>query len=245
MVALVAVETLILVLLSILVVGLLRSHAEILRRLGPPERQRAPDALAPPSIAADRGDAPAAIDVVGLTLDGDAVQIGLGPGGADTLLAFLSSGCATCERLWRDFKRDGGEGLPGQVRLAVVVKDSSQERPARLRELAPASLRLVMSSAAWEDYSIPTSPYFVYVHGKSGRIYGEGTAGSWQQVASLLADALDDLGTADAGADPGERPVDGSAAARALRAERALRDAGIGPGHPSLYPNGGDAGEAL
>jgi hypothetical protein len=34
-VALLAVETVILVLLSILVVGLLRSHAEILRRLGP------------------------------------------------------------------------------------------------------------------------------------------------------------------------------------------------------------------
>ena len=36
MVALVAVETLLLVLLTLLVAGLLRSHAEILRRLGPP-----------------------------------------------------------------------------------------------------------------------------------------------------------------------------------------------------------------
>ncbi|MEA2353553.1 MAG: hypothetical protein QOJ14_1967, partial [Thermoleophilaceae bacterium] len=36
MTALVAVETLLLVLLILLVAGLLRSHAEILRRLGPP-----------------------------------------------------------------------------------------------------------------------------------------------------------------------------------------------------------------
>ena len=37
MVALVACETLLLVLLTLLVVALLRSHAEILRRLGSPE----------------------------------------------------------------------------------------------------------------------------------------------------------------------------------------------------------------
>ena len=37
MVALVSVETVLLVLLVLLVAGLLRSHAEILRRLGPPD----------------------------------------------------------------------------------------------------------------------------------------------------------------------------------------------------------------
>ena len=39
MTILVAVETLLLVLLSLVVVGLLRSHAEILRRLGPADRK--------------------------------------------------------------------------------------------------------------------------------------------------------------------------------------------------------------
>ena len=43
MVAIVAVETVLIVLLIVLVAGLLRSHAEILRRLGP-----AGDAVAPP-----------------------------------------------------------------------------------------------------------------------------------------------------------------------------------------------------
>ena len=46
MTVLVAIETLLLVLLSLVVVGLLRSHAEILRRIGPPQ-ERDSDVLAP------------------------------------------------------------------------------------------------------------------------------------------------------------------------------------------------------
>lgn len=242
-VALLAGETLLLVLLSVLVVGLLRSHAEILRRLGPEDDgpNRAGGGAPGPSVAPDRGDAPAATDVSGLTLDGDAVQFGLGPGGTPTLLAFLSSGCTICEGLWHAFDAHGGS-LPGGVRPVIVVKDPSHERPARLRELAPADVPLVMSSAAWEAYSVPTTPYFIYIDGGSGRVYGEGSAGSWDQIASLLADALDDLATLEGRARRRPAGPAGSAAQRAVRAERALEDAGIGPGHRSLYPSGGNGG---
>lgn len=54
MTAVVSVETVLLVLLIVLVVGLLRSHAEILRRLGPPDAgsARVPGTLLPPGAAA-------------------------------------------------------------------------------------------------------------------------------------------------------------------------------------------------
>jgi hypothetical protein len=245
-VALLAGETVLLVLLSILVVGLLRSHAEILRRLGP-EREEATSSVAipPPGSGPEREDAPPATDISGATLNGDAVQIGLGPGSAPTLLAFLSSGCSVCEGFWRDFQPDRRGALPGAARLAIVVKDSSHERPARLRELAPSDVPLVMSSAAWEAYGVPSTPYFVYVDGSSGRIYGEGAASGWEQVSSLLADALDDLAVFE-GQPGGEAPARParSGVERALRAERELQRAGIGPGHPSLYPASEREGQA-
>lgn len=243
--ALLACETVMLVLLSILVVGLLRSHAEILRRLGPQGQGAGSGSEAISASAPERGDAPQATDVAGATLSGDAVQIGLGPGGASTLLAFLSSGCSVCEAFWRDFQAERRGTLPGEARLAIIVKDSSHERPARLRELAPTDVPVVMSSSAWEAYAVPTTPYFVYVDGSSGRVYGEGAAASWDQVGSLLADALKDLdilGASDRG--PMTRPTARPGAERAMRAERELQRAGIGPGHPSLYPstevNGGE-----
>jgi hypothetical protein len=233
-------ETVLLALVSLLVIGLLRSHAEILRRLGPEESDRS----LPPAPTPDehRAEAPVARDVAGSTLDGDAIQVGFGAGGAPTLLAFLSSGCSVCAGLWRELDGGRGPGLPGSTRLVAVVKDPSHERPTRLRELAPAEIPLVMSSQAWEDYGVPTSPYFVYIDGLSGRVYGEGAASSWEQVRSLLSDALDDLELM--GAPGGEIRVSRSpAAARALRAEQELARAGVGPGHPSLYPSRGSEAE--
>jgi hypothetical protein len=218
--ALVACETVLLVLLTMLVAGLLRSHAEILRRLGPGGDG---EGDAPRAAAAPPRDDEAAPDVAGVTLAGDAAKLALGaPGAPDTLLAFLSTGCETCKGFFSTFAE--GAPLPHDIRLVVVTKDTSRESPSRLRELA-GDLPLVMSSAAWSDYRVPGSPYFVLARG--GRIAGEGSASEWAQLASLLRDAFDDL---DAFGSDGE--------ARALRADRALRSAGIGPGDPSLYPGG-------
>jgi hypothetical protein len=86
---------------------------------------------------------------------------------------------------------------------------------------------VLLSSAAWDAYSVPGSPYFVYV--EDGAIQGEGSATQWPQLASLLRDARADTRVAG-----GQR--------RALHADSALEAAGIGPGHPSLYPTG-EAGE--
>jgi hypothetical protein len=231
MTILVAVETLLLVLLSLVVVGLLRSHAEILRRLGPPEGgELDSDVLAPglpdPPSRQGLGRAP---QISGMTLGGDGVQLGTGTG-RPRLLAFLSSGCLTCEGFWETFSQPDPPAIPGGAQLAVVTKDASHESPSRLRELAGDALEVVMSSAAWQQFDVPTSPYFVYV-GADGMVLGEGAASSWQQVASLLRDAI---GDAEEAARLTVSRAGGSE--RARRVDDELAAAGIGPGHPSLYP---------
>jgi hypothetical protein len=229
--ALVAVETLLLVLLVLLVAGLLRSHAEILRRLGPPpdEAGEAPDdtlVVRQQAPARDAG-ALAAPDVAGATLLGDSAKVSLAPGSPPTLLAFLTSGCTSCRNFWEAFGAGEIEELAPDVRVVAVTKDGSHESPTRLRELAPPGLPVLLSSAAWDAYSVPGSPYFVYVEG--GTIHGEGSATQWPQLASLLRDARADTRVAG-----GQR--------RALGIDATLEAAGIGPGHPSLYPTG-EAGE--
>jgi hypothetical protein len=216
MVGLVAVETLLLVLVTLLVAGLLRSHAEILRRLGPPET----GSRGLPEPRARSGGAEGR-DIAGATLAGGAVMIGLGEDSPPTLLAFLSSGCGVCERLWQTLRAGRPAELPPEVRLVPVVKDAGAENSARLRALAPPSVPVVMSSAAWSDYAVPATPYFVYLEG--GRVQGEGSASGWEQILSLLRDANAD------GREP-DGPVDAI--------EQTLSAAGIGPGHPSLYPAG-------
>ena len=71
--------------------AVLRSHADILRRLvalETGEGSARPGARRPVTGAAP--------DIVGETLAGDAVKLALGAGSPRTLLSFLSTGCASC-----------------------------------------------------------------------------------------------------------------------------------------------------
>jgi hypothetical protein len=222
------VETALLAVTVVFVVALLRSHAEILRRLATIEGdtgqvdQAGPDELARKGAAG--GPAP---DIVGETLLGDAVKLALGTGSSRTLLAFLSSGCAACGPLWAGLR--DGYTPPDGARLIVVTKGPERESVSRLRALAPVKREVVMSSAAWKSFSVPATPHFVLVDGTAGEILGRGSATSWQQIETLLADSEADrepyrvYGTSD----------------RAERAEEALAAAGITAGHPSLYPSRG------
>src|SRR5205085_4384940 len=213
MVAIVSVETVLLVLLVVLVAGLLRSHAEILRRLGATETTGPEQAPQRP-----RG-APAPV-IAGTTTDGDPLMLDFARGaGPPTLLAFLSSGCSTCAGMWEGL---GERRLPGGIQPVIVAHGADRERPARLRSLTPSQVPVVMSSAAWEDYRVPGAPYFVLV---DGAIRGEGTATTWDGVASLVSDAIEDVRSA-------------AANDRAGRVDDAFAAAGIGPDDPSLYPAG-------
>lgn len=229
--------------LVLFVVALLRSHAEILRRLagieasldsGSPARgvglptrgggQADPLQMHPSSSTLGR--LARANDIRGESLQGDTVLLGLGPTAPATLLAFMGSSCQSCVPLWQGLHA-GPVPTPAGARLVVVTKAPERERLARLLELAPAGAEVVMSSQAWIDYDVPSTPHFVLVRG--GRVTGRGAATSWEQITGFLTDAEDD--------DRIHRSRSLSTDRRAARAEAALAEAGIGPGHPSLYPS--------
>jgi hypothetical protein len=234
MTALLVVETMVLVILTVVVTGLLRSHGEILRRLHALGAGLDPDAAPGPAMLRPRGDLPRegaalgrAIDLTGVGLRDDAVSIPVRDVQHRTLLAFLSSGCLTCRGFWDAFGRPSTLGLPSDVRLVVVTKDAAEESVRSLRDLAAPDLAVVMSSAAWESYTVPGSPYFALVDGAAGRVVGEGTGASWGQVQGLLTHATGD--------EPGRAGPFGGAAATEARIDRELLDHGIQPGDPRLY----------
>ncbi|MFL6137654.1 MAG: TlpA family protein disulfide reductase [Frankiaceae bacterium] len=273
MLAAVIAEAVALSLLGLLVAGLLRSHAEIMRALHELGASLDPDAGSPGPVPVALGAglhggrvvAPgrdptqdAAHDVVGVRLDGSAVALAVAGARHDTLLAFLSTGCSTCAPFWSALR--GPADVPGGARLVVVVQDEESE--SRLRRLAGTEIDVVASSAAWEAYGVPGSPHFVYVDGPAGRVVGEGTAPTWEQVRDLLGQAGADrrLSAARNGQHPGDPrdddprdddprdsdPRDSDPRDSAQRVDAELLAAGIGPGHPSLYgpPETGLAGRA-
>ncbi|QFQ29300.2 hypothetical protein EEW87_001540 [Janibacter melonis] len=232
------------VLLGMLVLGLLRSHALILKALHDlgagleldrqAERESAAGgAGGPVPVEIERGVmAPArsqhvrVAGISGATLDGAPAQVDLTSG--RYLLAFLSTGCTVCGAFWQAFRAE--TEVPGQARLLVVAKGDDGESPSALAELAEGGAELVRSSAAWDDFVVPGSPYFVYL--VDGDIVGEGSASSWPQVSDLMGQAVADHEhrTAAPFEDRGERDDPTSVDAE-------LRAAGLGPGHPSLYPD--------
>jgi len=227
----VAVLGVLVALLALFVVALLRSHAELLRRLARVEAAVDGKAVTavpngePHELSNTTNDGPA-YDLAGVTPAGDSVKLSLGPGSPRTLLAFLGTGCHACVPLWDALH---GDQLPAPTgaRLVVVTKGAERERVERLLELAPDGVEVVMSTPAWHDYEVPGTPHFVLV--RDGYIAGRGAATSWQQIDGFLTDAQDD--------DRLHRSRSLDTNARAARAEQALARAGITPDHPSLYPS--------
>ena len=240
MTVLVVLLTVVVAILAFLVAGLLRSHATILRRLHElgagveptaagariPELASAPppdlDLPQPPSVPEGR----LAADIVGTSPTGDIQAIRVAGTRHDTVLAFLSSGCTTCHVFWDELR---SAALPDSTRLVIVTKGDDAESPVAVRDLAPPGVTLVMSSDAWVDYKVPGSPYVIDVDGPSGRVRGEGTGPSWQQVGKMLLQGIGDVAT--------QRSTKAAADARREReADAVLLAAGIKPGDQSLYP---------
>jgi hypothetical protein len=267
MTAIVVLLALVVAVLGLLVVGLLRSHAEILKRLHQLGAGLDPDAPAPAASPAptpvtsredfqvmpqvpsppDREAFGGAADLVGVSPGGDeALSVRIQGVEHDTIVAFLSSGCITCQKFWDAFAKPRKLKLPQGTRLVVVTKGPDGESPSSVASLAPSGFPTVMSTEAFTDYDVPGSPYFVYVHGPSGRVRGEGTGPDWEQVSSLLSQATVDAGLATSLAGQQVAKPDADAA-REERIDRELFEAGVAPGDPSLYgadvpPETGDAG---
>jgi len=218
---LVLIEGVAIVLLAVLVAGLLRSHARILTALSQQGGPAGGGAGIPQPVQISKRPLPVATDIVGVTPNDETVSISVGTG-VDTLLAFLSGGCSVCGELWAAAPA-GESALPDRTRLVVVTVSPDRESPSRVRRLAAPGVTVVMSTDAWEDYRVPAAPYFVLVDG-DGRIAGEGSARSWDQVASLMGTAS---GDAEAARGPREERIDDELAA-----------AGILPGDPRLYHPG-------
>lgn len=258
MVALAVLQLVVIALLAVLVVGLLRSHAEVLRRLhelgaGVYDAEADGTAASGVTTAVELGASPVvrtrdgvpeprdtetgAHDLAGLLPDGSATAVGVTGTDHTTLLAFLSSGCGTCSDFWRAFASRDEAGLPGEdTRLVIVTKGPDNESPSAVQSLSPPGVTTIMSTEAYADYRVPVSPYFILVDGPSSRIIGEGAAASWSQVSNLLRQALADAGHATTGRPFSVSPAGLNGPARERRADDELAAAGIGPGHPSLYP---------
>jgi hypothetical protein len=250
MAVLVTLLAVVLALLALLVAGLLRSHAEILRALHgmgidmDPARDGDDDApttaVGAPTIRRSevpRRSSREAADVAGLTPSQDALSIAVTGVGHFTLLAFLSSGCGPCLNFWDEFRDGDPLEIPGDARLVCVSKGPEEESVASIQRLAADDVATVMSSDAWSDYDVPVAPYFVLVDGPSGHVVGEGAANEWSHVASLLHSALDDAGMLDrkGRVKAGARMRADAEVLREQRADRDLLAAGIQPGDSSLY----------
>lgn len=243
----VAALVVVVVLLSILVAGLLRSHATILRRLhelgaGTNDDRSGVDPGAPQAdrvvprtdgtVPSPRPDVPngrLACDIAGVGPRGEAIATRVMEVGHDTLVVFLSGGCTTCLDFWTAL---ADPRLPDGTRLVIVTRGPQEESPSAVLELTPPGATVVMSSAAWEAFQVPGSPFVALVDGPSGRIVGEGTAASWEQVLALFLRAGGDDGFRPTGASNGKAGADQR---REQELDRLLLDAGIEPGDPSLY----------
>lgn len=268
MAAVVAILAVAVAVLTLLVLGLLRSHADILRRLhdldgGLEEGATTRAAAATGGRSGARAAGPRTVsrdevrtfpqvqapperegftdsrDLVGVGIDDDALTIRVTGVEHRTLVAFLSGSCLTCQRFWDAFQKPQKLGLPRDVRPVIVTKGPDQESPAAIARVAPAAVPVVMDTSAWEAYDIPGSPYFVLVDGKTGLVQGEGTGIDWDQVKGLLTQIQDDASYAE---DLESRRVAKYRAddERERRVDEELLAAGIGPGDPSLYGDGPD-----
>ena len=246
MTALLVVETVILAVLCVLVAGLLRGYASVLRRLhqldGGEAAPAAPPFRTAPGIVSPSDGQPgqqsqqiegrdewaAAHDIDGVTLRGEIVSVRTVGVPHDTVLAFLSASCEGCAGFWHELA-EGGWNAPGGSRLLVVTRGADAESPSVLSQLCPPEVDLVMSSQAWTDYQVPGSPYVVVTDGQTGRVKGEGSGVSFSQVGGLIRQSIDD------GRHPAMAPKPDADRRRERDIDRILLNAGIGPKDPSLF----------
>jgi hypothetical protein len=197
----------------VLLAGVLRSHAEILRALHdvgiyadgrdqPAAGARLGGAAAgtadPDEGLPATASGPAPAHVSGSTPEGELVSLELHGRREPTLLAFLTTGCVTCLTFWEALAT---EQLPG-FRVVVLTRGDEAESPGAVAELAPEGVTTLLSTQAWEDFGVPGAPYFIQV--EQGRMVGEGVATSWEQLVRMLDRAdLDRAELAAQGTGPG------------------------------------------
>ena len=226
MTAVVIIEAVVILLLVILVAGLLKSHAEILRQLhalGARETETRVD-IEVRNRTTGFEKAPSTV-ITGTNMAGAARSVSLDHGRGNTLLAFLSSGCASCQTFWSEL-RDGVEMPTADTRPLVVTKGPAAESPSRIAELAPSNMEVIMSDEAWDEFRVPLTPYFLLLDGQAN-VIGEGSAPNWGHLMGLFRQSADDQLS----------PVHLDTEEREHFTDTELGKAGIEPGDTSLYEN--------
>ena len=225
MTVLVVIEAVVILLLLVLMAGLLRSHAEILRQLHRLGADARIDRSSGVRLQSTGFEVAPALEIDGIEPSGTARRVSLRHGRGETLLAFLTSGCASCRIFWDAF--DGDIELPTpDTRPVIVTKGTASESPGTVAGLAPSNVPVVMSDDAWDTFRVPLTPYFMLIDGK-GKVIGEGSASSWNHLVDILTQSLQD--TRD--------PVHLDTADRERYTDERLSRSGVEPGDPSLYTN--------
>jgi len=220
--ALIVIEAIVIGLLVVLVAGLLRSHAEILRQLhalGGGEHQA--ETFVPPPRRSGLGPTPLA-NLSGPTPEGGTASVALTGSRGYSLLAFLSTTCTSCQPFWQGLSDD--LNFSG-ARPILVTKDPGEESPAEIRRMAEGKVTTVMSSDAWDAFKVPATPYFALVDNANAAVVGEGSAANWGRVGEMVSRAISDHA----------HPVHSSTSTRKADVDEELKEAGIEPGDQRLY----------
>jgi hypothetical protein len=227
------------VLLGILVVGLLRSHADILRRLESVgaglEGVGHDHDSSQITLTRKAGTAVPDRRIAGVTPDGESVVLSLATGADPTLLAFLSTTCSSCTPFWEGLEASSMYFGGHRHRVVVVTLGESEESPSRAQSLAKPGVDVVMSSSAWSEFEAPGAPYFILIEPGTSRVIGEGSAMTYESLVEFLTDATNDQ--------KWDLHVGGHEISEENRIDADLRQAGILPGDPRLYPKKGEISE--
>ena len=225
------------VLMGIIVVGLLRSHAEILKRLdslgaglGNGHEHESQISLTPPSEA--RLSLP---DITGVNPDGEPVVASPNLGSDPTLLAFLSTSCSSCSPFWDKLDASSRYFHDYRHRVLIVTRGSEEESPTRAQSLRRGQADVIMSSQAWDDYEVPGAPYFVLIGPGNGGIAGEGSAATFDSLEQFLADSVNDSRW-----DRDRVNKQRTDSLGEKRVDEDLKRAGLGPDDPRLYSSGNE-----
>jgi hypothetical protein len=229
---------LVVALLGMLIIGLLRSHADILRRLeglGAGMDGGHDHGSQMTLTRRPEGQTVAGRRISGITPGGESAVVSLATGPDPTLLAFLSTTCSTCTPFWEGLQSSSMYFGGHRHRVIAVTLGESEESPTRALSMASPGLDVIMSSTAWSEFEVPGAPYFVVVAPGTGVVTGEGSAMTFDSLEEFLSDATNDEKwdlQARQGLYDEESRIDAD-----------LRRAGIVPNDPRLYPSKGDIDE--
>ena len=103
-------------------------------------------------------------------------------GSVDTLLAFLTTTCASCQPFW-EMMADGSLPRALGAPLVVVTPSPSMEDERLAKRLVPPGVHLHMGSETWFEYGIGKAATFVLVRSRR-----DGPP-PWQQAGQVIGAA--------------------------------------------------------